>query len=95
MYDLVNICKWQNFYYKIFKINLKMQQKSKTSDILGLVFAKLMHQYASVDVVAILSEFSRHSSDISDEILLFLYFILENSCSCMFVLLKSYDMNKI
>jgi len=47
-----------------------------------------------VDVGAIPGECSRSSSEIFDEILLFLYFILDNNCSQMCVLSKRDDMNK-
>ena len=45
-------------------------------------------------VVGILSEASKCSSEIFDEIFLFLYFILDNNCSQMYVLPKTDDMNK-
>ena len=45
-------------------------------------------------VVAILRDVSRCSSEIFDEILFFQYFILDN-CSQMYILPKSYDMNKV
>jgi len=48
------------------------------SGMVDLVFVKLMHQSDSVAVLVILSEFSRCSSEIFDEILLFLYFIFDN-----------------
>jgi len=43
-----------------------------------LDFLKLMHQSGLMDVAAILSELSRCSSEIFDEVLLFPCFILEN-----------------
>jgi len=46
-------------------------------------------------VAAILREFSSCSSEIFDEILLFLCFILENICSQMYVLPKGNDTNKV
>jgi len=54
---------------------------------------KLLHQFGLVEVVAVLTEFSICLSEIFDEILFFLYLILENSRSQMYVLSKSYDMN--
>jgi len=45
-------------------------------------------------VVAI-SELSRCLSETSDDILLFLFFIFENSCSQMYVLPSNDDMNKV
>ena len=48
-----------------------------------------------MSVAAILSEFSKCSSEIFDEIVVFLCFILENSCSQMYVLPKSNDVNKV
>jgi len=59
--------------------------------ILNLVLVKLMHQAVLVEVVAILTKFSRCSSEFFDEILLFLCFILENICSEMYVLPLSED----
>jgi len=50
-----------------------------------------MHQAVLVEVVAILTKFSRCSSEFFDEILLFLCFILENICSEMYVLPLSED----
>ena len=41
-----------------------------------------------MEVVKILNEISRRSSDFFNEILFFLYFILENSCSKMYVMPK-------
>ena len=59
------------------------------------VFVKLMPQCLCLTQVAgILSEFSKHSSEIFDGILLFLCFILHNNCSQMRVLPTSDDMNK-
>ncbi len=52
------------------------------------VFVILMHQTGSVAVAAILSELSRCLPEIFIEILLLLYFILENSCSQMDALPK-------
>ena len=48
-----------------------------------------------IEVVAIHSELSRYTSDILVLILLLLCFILENSCSQMYVLLNSDDVNKV
>lgn len=59
-------------------------KKHKTSGIFVLVFVKLLHHYDLMEVAAILSEFSRCSSDIFDEVLLFLCFSLENSCSQLY-----------
>ena len=59
-----------------------------------LVFVKPMYQTGSMAVVAIRREFSVYSSEIFDEIFLFLYFILDNNCSQMYVLPKSDDVNK-
>lgn len=58
---------------------------------LTLFFVKLMHQSVSVAVVAILSEFSKCSVDICNEILHFLYFILQNSCLYTHVMPKNDD----
>lgn len=55
---------------------------------LTLFFVKVMPQSGSMEVVAT-SYFSRSSSKIFDENLLFLYFILENSHSQMYVLPKT------
>jgi len=44
-----------------------------------------------MEVASILNELSRCLSEIFDEILLFLHFILENSCSEMYALPKSDD----
>lgn len=46
-------------------------------------------------VVAMLSEFSRSWADIVDDVVLFLSFILENSCSQVHILPRSCDMSKI
>lgn len=46
-----------------------------------------------MEVVEFFCEFSKHKSEIFDEILLFLYFILENNCSQMCIMLKN-DMNQ-
>ena len=54
------------------------QQNHKTSGMFDLDFLKLMHQSGLMDVAAILSELSRCSSEIFDEVLLFPCFILEN-----------------
>jgi len=63
--------------------------------MVGLVFMKLVQQFGSVEVVVILSEFSRCSSEIFGAILFFLFFIFEYNCSQMYVLPKSDDMNKV
>lgn len=55
---------------------------------------KLMRWSGLMEVVAIRSELSRCLSEVFDEILLFLCFILENSCSQMYVLPKRDDVNK-
>jgi len=60
-----------------------------------LVFVQLMARPGSTAVLAILSEVSRCSSEISDEILLFLPFILGNGCSQTSAAPKSEDMNKV
>lgn len=60
-----------------------------------LVFVKPMHQTGSVAVVAIRREFSEYSSEIFDEIFLFLCCITESSCSQMCVPTRSDDMNKV
>jgi len=54
-----------------------------------------MLQSDSVAMVAILSELSRYLSEIFDEMLLFLYFILQNNCSSMHALPNSDDLNKM
>ena len=56
---------------------------------------KLEKRDGLMAVVAIPSEFSRCLSEIFDEVLLFLCFILDNDFSQMYVLPKSNDMNKI
>jgi len=48
-----------------------------------------------VAVAAVLSESSRYLSEIFDEILLFLWFIIENICSQMYVLQENNGMNKV
>lgn len=53
-----------------------------------------MHQSGLMEVLTTVSEISRTSLEISDEILLFLYLILENSSSKIYVLPKSSDENK-
>ena len=58
-----------------------------------LVSVKLMYQSGLVAVAAPLSELSRCSSEIPDEILL-LCFFFDNSCSQMHALPKSSDMNE-
>lgn len=58
------------------------------------VLVKLMHQSSSVEVAEILTEFSRYSSETFDEILFFHCFILENSCSQTYILLKSDEVTK-
>ena len=60
-----------------------------------LALAKLKELSGSVTVASVLSEFSRCLSEISDEILFFLCFILENSCSQMYMMPKSDDMSKV
>lgn len=59
-----------------------------------LVFEKRMYQCGWMAVVAVLSEVSRRSSEISDEISLVPYFILDN-CSQRSVLPKSNGVNKV
>ena len=54
------------------------QQKHKTSGMFDLAFVVLMYKASSMAVVDISSEFSRHSSEIFEELLLFLYFIFDN-----------------
>ena len=51
-----------------------------------IVFVKLPCQSDLMSVFAILIEFSRFSSEILDEILVSLCFILESSCSQMYIL---------
>ena len=55
--------------------------KNRMSGIFELVFVKLRHQPGLAAEVAFLIVFSRCSSDIFDEILFLLCFILENSTS--------------
>jgi len=64
----------------------KQKNNHKTTGIHDLVFVKLMHQSDSRVMSAILSEFSKCSSEIFYLILLFLCFILENCCSQMYIL---------
>lgn len=59
------------------------------------VFVKLMHQVGLMAVVAIPHAFSRCSSEISDEMLPLLCFILDSNCSQMYILQKSDYMNKV
>jgi len=73
---------------------IKEQLNHKTSEMLDHIFMKSMHQTGSMAVVAI-SELSRCLSETSDDILLFLFFIFENSCSQMYVLPSNNDMNKV
>ena len=54
---------------------------------------KPVYQSGLMEVVEFFCEFSKHKSEIFDEILLFLYFILENNCSQMCIMLKN-DMNQ-
>jgi len=72
--------------------HIQEREGHKTSVICDLAFVKLTHQSFSMEVVAILSKSSRCLSRIFDDILLFLYFILENSCSQKYLLPKSNDM---
>jgi len=51
-----------------------------------------MHQSGLMEEVAILSVFTRCSSEVFDKILFFLYFILENNYSKMYLLPKRDDM---
>ena len=81
--------------FKIYIYKKREQQKHKTSGIFDLIFVKLMHQSGLMVVVAILSELSRYSSEIFDESLLFLCFILDSKCSQMCILPKSDDTNKV
>mgnify|MGYP001855700617 CR=1 FL=1 len=55
---------------------------------------KKMCHHGLMAVIAALSELSRCSSEIFDEILLFLYFTVD-SCSQMCILPKSNDLNEV
>ncbi|MEQ5385700.1 hypothetical protein [Providencia alcalifaciens] len=55
---------------------------------------KLTHQSGLMALVAILSGLSGCSVEIFDEILLYLCFIIQNSCSQVDVLQESNDTNK-
>lgn len=79
-YNIVNISKWQNIlFFNIFLLKHKKSNKSmKIVGYLTLFFVKLMHWSGIVEVVTILSELSRCLLEISHEILLFPYFILES-----------------
>ena len=95
MYNISKVSKSQNFLFNYIKKNIKKRAtKHKTRGICGLVFVKLTHQSFSMVVAAILIELSKCSSEIFDLILLFLCFILENSCSQMYLLPKS-SMNMV
>jgi len=65
----------------------KEQQRHKASGTFDPVFVKLSYPSGFLAVVAIHSEVTWVSSEIFDEILLFIYFIL-NSFSQMYILLK-------
>lgn len=56
--------------------------------LLDLVFVELIHHFCLMEVVAI-----RSSQDVCES-LLFLYFVLENSPSHIYLLPKSDEMNK-
>ena len=60
-----------------------------------LALAKLKELSGSVTVASVLSEFSRCLSEISDEILFFLCFILENICLQMYMVPESDGMNEV
>lgn len=79
----------------MFFIKTKNNKNMKLVGYLTLIFVKLMYRSGSMEAVSILSEFSRCLSEISREILLFLYFITEKSCSQSCVLPKSDDVNKV
>jgi len=57
-------------------------------------FMKQTHQPGSKAVAAILSELSMGSSEIFDDILFFLCFTLENSCSQIYVVPKCNGTNR-
>mgnify|MGYP001853312799 CR=1 FL=1 len=63
--------------------------------LVGCVFVTVVHQAALMVVAANLSEFFRCLSEILGGILLFLYFILDNNCSQMYILPNSSDVNKV
>ena len=84
-------------FVKCFLVKCKKseQQKHVTGWIFDLVFEKLTHKCSLIAAVAVLSELSRCSSEISHEILLFLCFILENDCSQMHAMPMNEDTNKV
>ena len=82
------------FFYIFIRRLKKESSKNETSAVRDLVLVTLMHQTGSMEVAAILTEFSR-CSEISDEILLFLHITFDNSSSQMYVVPKSDDMNEV
>lgn len=84
IYNIVNVYKQQNlFYFLIFfyqNTEEKREQHNHQTRELFVLALKPVYHFDSMEVVAILSEFS-HLSGIFDDILLFFYFILEKSSS--------------
>jgi len=77
------ITNYFNFQCSSLKHIKKEQQNHKISGICVLVYVKLTHQSGSMAVAAILREVLRCLIETSNEILLFLCFILQSSCiSC-------------
>lgn len=68
-------------------------QVHKTSGKLEHDFEKLTHQTGWIEVVTSLTEVSRCSSCILDDILFFMWFLHENSCPQLYVLSKRGDIS--
>lgn len=78
----------------IFLFEGSRLQKQKTNGIFNTGFMNLTHHPGSMDVIAIPSEFPRCLSELFNENLLFIWFILENNWSQMFVMPRRDYMNK-
>ena len=73
---------------KLFAKRNKIKNKS------DVFLVKPMHQAGTVVVDAVLTVISLSSSEILDEMLLFLNFIFQNIYPQMYVLSKSHDLGK-
>ena len=73
----------------MYFLNIIFNETLKKRVTFDLVFVKSTHQPCSVVMPAILSEFSRCSSEIFDAVLLYQSFILEKIFLEMYVLLKA------
>lgn len=71
----------------------KKKERNKTYKTSGFhyVLVKLMHHSSLMAGVAVLSELSKRWVEISDEILVFVCFILASYCSQICILPKSND----